>query len=77
MTYTDFACALKNTRQSFRTISELWIFATEKWWMTAIARSICTIYEAPEIGRILYQEYTEGRIESEQAFLKRLRELEG
>lgn len=34
-------------------------------------------YRAPEIGRQLYREYSEGSIDTEQVFLNRLRDLEG
>lgn len=34
-------------------------------------------YQAPEIGRQLYREYSEGSIDTEQVFLNRLRDLEG
>lgn len=33
-------------------------------------------YKTPEIGRLLYQEYSAGAIQTEQEFLKRLQELE-
>ena len=38
-----FACALKNTLRSFRTISGSSTSAAGSWWMTAIVRSIYTI----------------------------------
>ena len=34
-------------------------------------------YKTPEIGKQLYQEYTEGTISSEQDFVNRLKTLEG
>lgn len=34
-------------------------------------------YQAPEIGRQLYREYSEGSIDTEQVFLNRLHDLEG
>lgn len=34
-------------------------------------------YKTPEIGKQLYQEYTEGRISCEQDFVNRLKEVEG